>query len=259
MGTIITIIEFVFNLLSKLLTEWRWESSLPDLCLIRDELRNKKELCLSRAKRLNGEIITPPDVYQALFHLLRPSSDEFVQILETIKKAEQAGTERVRHLFERCDIPPTFSYIVYELGWFTYFDHVLSNIQNLLAAKRGLSRNQVKPINQVRLNYENLKQNIAADIKHAIREARAEGKIQHCDIEELLLFKFKSIVRDSDIIRQSVRGSIDRARSLIVRTTSKEKEQDHRLPDDLFEELVVYQWRDYLLSELEDRLVAQAA
>ena len=253
------IIEFFINLLSKLLIDCRLASTLPHLCRIRDELRSKKEWCQSRAKRLRGEITTPPDSIHELIQHLRLSFDELKQILEIIKRADQTGTERSRHLFERGDIPHAFSEIVYELAWYTYFNQVLSNIQNLLATKRSLSRNQVKPINQVRLNYENLKQDIDINIKHAIREARDEGKIQYCVMEELLLFKLKSIVRDNDIIRQSVRGSIDLARNLIVRTASKEKEQNCRLPDDLFEELVVYHWRDYLLSELEDRLVALAA
>jgi hypothetical protein len=252
------IIVFLIKLLYRLLKDWRRESKLPYLRRIRDELRNKKNLCQSRAKSLRGRITTPPDVYQALLQRLRLSSD-VEQILEIIKRAEQTGTERSRNLFKRSDIPPAFSEIVNELGWYTYFNQVLSDIQNLLATKRSLSRNQVKPINQVRLNYESLKQDIVSNIKHAIREARDEGKIQHCVMEEFLLFKFEPIVRDNDIIRQSVRGSIDQARNLIVRIASKEKEQNCRLPDDLFVELVVYHWRDYLLSELEDRLVAKAA
>jgi hypothetical protein len=253
------IVEVVFSLLPKLLADRRLASKLPDLCLFRDELRNKKEWCQSRAKMLKGEITTHRDVDQALFHRLRPSHDEWEQILENIKRAEQIGTERSRHLLKRIDIPPTFLYIVYDLGWYTYFDQVLSSHQNLLASRRSLSRNQVKPINQVRLNYENLKQIIASNIKDAIREARDEGKIQHCVMEELLLIKLWPILRDNDIIRQSVHESIDKARNLIVQITSIEKERNCRLPDDLFVELVVYHWRDYLLSELEDRLVAKAA
>ena len=253
------IIEVAFSLLSKLLTEWRWERNLQYLCLIRDELRNKKESCQYRAKRLDGEIITSPDIYQALLHHLRLSYDETEQVLEIIKKAQQAGTVRSRHLIGRIDVPSAFLDITYELGWFAYFDQVLSNIENLLETKRSLSRNHIKPINQARRNYENLKQNIAGNIRYAIREARDEGKLQHCVVEDLLLFKLKSIIRDNDIITQSVRNSISQVRNLIVQIARKEKEQNHRLPDDLFEELVVYQWRDYLLSELEDRLEAKVA
>jgi hypothetical protein len=248
--------DYWLELSLKLLLKLRWENSARLLVYERNELHRHRDDCIAFASKNNGQIRTPRPMFHALLDLPIPPKD----VGDIVYGAEQAARDQSEEVLGSFPVPNPFLPDAFEIVWFAYYDAALSIIQDKLEPKWFLPRNYARQVNRARREYDGMKLVIRKNIRYAIREARANGQSSDTSLLRcLLIAKISDIVGKNSEFVSAIERSVEEVREDIVEIARRERESRCRLPGRLFELLIVYKCRDYLLSHIEDILAEKVA
>ena len=228
--------------------------SIKGVCGVRDMLR----LCKADFyAQFDPHSEKAPNFPPAIHVALRAAGLAIQHAQAVSDTAKVIADRKAASLAHRADVLNSMRTYCTELVWFSLYDAVLSNLQTHLAAQRSLFGNDVKHISLARNVYEDKRIKLGFVIQRAIKQARLMGKITGpCFAVDIIMNDetWGNYPLPRNTIVASCSHAVDVVQADIESIVAYENLLGDQLPSDLFELLVVYLFRDYFLSDLENHI-----